>query len=330
MAAFQQVVAEDEVLRECAFQHLLEHAQVIDALAAERALVEDILIQLERSRSVHIQPAEAGHELRIAALVGDLHVDVDPRLHDAVAAVHALAVSAQPGLVQRVRHRPDELLRRVEHQLGVSVQRDDEAYERVTVRLRDGIGAVRVGTDAFRPLADGFRLEPAPLLLLRGLSEQQVVEVQYCATLALVPQPCLLALAPGAASVDEVEYRTTVFLVEFLDLGQAGLHHLVVPRRILLFVGGGVSHQRIVDIVERRRLAVGRRSIAAFRSPLPAFHYLPLATVDVAQVVHLQHTHQLLHLLLAFEDGGHDYHGGILVGHMAFFELQFEGASGMV
>ena len=65
-----------------------------------------------------------------------------------------------------------------------------------------------------------------------ALFQQQVVEMEYGAALALVAQPGALALAPGATAVDEVEYRCAVLLVEFLDFLKAGTRHLVVPRRI--------------------------------------------------------------------------------------------------
>ena len=234
VAALQQVVAEDEVLREGPFEHLLEHAQVVDALAAEGALVEYVLIELEAGGGVDVQSAQSGHQLRVAALVGDLDVDVDAGLHDAVAAVHAFAVFRQLRHVERVRHRPDELLCRVEHQLRVGVEGNDEAY-------RSG---------AFRsPLADGLGAEAVLLLLPGGLAEEQVVEVEDGATLALVAEPGLLALAPGTAAVDEVEYRGTVFLVEFAHHPQAGFGDFLVPRGVGLLVRGGVADQRVIDVV---------------------------------------------------------------------------------
>ena len=92
MATLYQVVAQDEVLGECPLQHLLEHAQVVDALAAERALVEDVLVEFERGGSVNVQASQSGEELCVAALVGHFHVDVHSRLHDAVARIDAPAV----------------------------------------------------------------------------------------------------------------------------------------------------------------------------------------------------------------------------------------------
>ena len=128
VAAFKQVVAEDKVLGESAFQHLLEHSQVVDALATEGTFVEDVLVELETGCGVYVQSAKAGHKLGVAALVGYLHIDVHARLHDAVAAVHTASVGREHRLVQRVGHGADEFLGRVEHQFGVGVESDDELY----------------------------------------------------------------------------------------------------------------------------------------------------------------------------------------------------------
>ena len=134
MATLNEVVAEDKVLGERAFQHLLEHPQVVDALATERAFVEDILVEFERGGGIDIQTAQTCEQLRIAALVGHLHVDIDARLHDAVAAVHPPPVGTQLRTVQRVRHGTDKLLRRIEHQLGVGIQRDNKLNGRAISR----------------------------------------------------------------------------------------------------------------------------------------------------------------------------------------------------
>ena len=104
VASLDQVVAQNQVLGECAFQHLLEYLQVVDTLSAERTLVENVLIQLERCRRVDIQTAESGEQLCVAALVRHLNVHIHSRLHDAVSGVHAAAVVAQAGAVQRVGH----------------------------------------------------------------------------------------------------------------------------------------------------------------------------------------------------------------------------------
>ena len=311
VAALQQVVAENEVLREGPFQHVLEHPQVVDALAAESTLVEDVLIEFETGGGVDIQPPEARHELRVAAFVGHFHVHVHPRLHDAIALVHALAVAAQLRHVQRVRHGADEFLSGVEHQLCVGVECDDEAY---------GFA------HALPPLADGLRTEAHRFLLLGGLAKQKVVEVQDGAAFALVSQPGPLTVAPRAPAVDKVENRRTVFLIQLLRLGQSRLHHLLVPRRIGLLAGRRVAHKGVVEVLISASRFLRTRVVL---SPPHALHS-PLAAVDIAQIVHLQHSHEFLHPLLAFEDGGHDDHCGVFVRNEAVLEFQLESAARMV
>ncbi len=152
VAALDKVVAEDEVLWESAFQHLLEHMQVVDALATERAFVEYILIKLETGGGINVEAAQSGEELCVAAFVGNLNIHVNTRLHNAVAGIYTTAVVAELGAVEGVRHGADEFLCRVKHQLGVSVEGDDELYGR---------------HGAFEPLADGLATE-AFLRLGRG------------------------------------------------------------------------------------------------------------------------------------------------------------------
>ena len=92
MAAFEKVVAEDEVVGEGAFEDLLEYFQVVDTLAAERSLVEDILIELETGSGIDVKTAKTGEELSVTTLVSNLDINVDAGLHDAVATVYTAAV----------------------------------------------------------------------------------------------------------------------------------------------------------------------------------------------------------------------------------------------
>ena len=57
VAALDKVVAQYEVFRESALQHLLENLQVINSLAAEGSLVEDVLIQFKAGCGIDVQPA---------------------------------------------------------------------------------------------------------------------------------------------------------------------------------------------------------------------------------------------------------------------------------
>ena len=298
VAALDKVVAEDEVLGESAFQHLLEHMQVVDALAAERAFVEDILIKLETGGGIYVETAQSGEELCVAAFVGNLHIHVHTRLHNAVAGIHATAVVAELGAVERMRHGANEFLCRVKHQLGVGVEGDDELY------WRHG---------AFEPLADGLATETFLRLGGGGVAQHKVVEMQYGATFALVAEPCVLAFAPGAFAIHEIEDRCAVFLVEFTHFLQSCLSHLVVPGRVGLFVGGGVADKGVEKVLRT------------------AFQTLSLrSSVDIAKMIDLQLFEQLYGFLLVFQYGRHYYHGGVLLGDKSVLELYLESAVGLV
>ena len=54
-------------------------------------------------------------------------MEADPRLQDPVPFDHAALHRVEAGLIQRVRQRADQPLGRVARQLGVGVERDDEA-----------------------------------------------------------------------------------------------------------------------------------------------------------------------------------------------------------
>ena len=73
--------------------------------------------------------------------------------------------------------------------------------------------------------------------------------MQDGATFALVSQPAVLPVAPGTAAVNEVKNLGTVLLVQLLHLVQAGLHHLVVPRHVLVGTGGGIADKGVVEVL---------------------------------------------------------------------------------
>ncbi len=298
VAALDKVVAEDEVLGESAFQHLLEHMQVVDALAAERAFVEDILIKLEAGGGIYVESAQSGEELCVAAFVGNLHIHVNTRLHDAVAGIHTTAVVAELGTVERMRHGAYQFLCRVEHQLGVGVESDDELNG-------------RHGT--FEPLADGLATEAFLRFGGGGVAQHKVVEMQYGAAFALVAEPCVLAIAPSAFAIHEIEDGCAVFLVEFTHFLQSSRGHLVVPRRVGLFVGSGVADKGVEKVLRTALQTLSLRS-----------------TVDIAKIVNLKLFQQLYGLFFVFQNGGHYHHSGVLFGDETVLELYLESAHGFV
>ena len=234
VAALQQVVAEDAVFRQAPAQHPLEGVDVVDALADERTLVEQVLIDVGDCARVGVDARVAAEQPRVACACGAGQADADTGLQNAVAPDHArcrgFAAEAWP--VQRMGHRADELPRRVARQLRVGVERDDVAHapqqRRVADDQREAIGW--------------------PRLLVAA---QQRVQVRELAALALVAHPHPVARVPAARAVEQEESigirrarrLGPVFVVQRLDLLPRMAQQCVVAGQRLL--------RRIVEVGEQ-------------------------------------------------------------------------------
>ncbi len=126
--AFEQVVAQDAVLGQPAAEHRVHRLHVQEALAGERALAEDVLIDLGARRAVRIDSRLAGEQPVVERhLVGLGKRRRDVRLQDRVAALDALAVGRQTRQVVRMGGDADELAQPPRRQAGVAVEGDDVA-----------------------------------------------------------------------------------------------------------------------------------------------------------------------------------------------------------
>src|SRR5688572_3287835 len=65
ITAFQQVVAENAVLRKASLERALERIDVIDALADERAFAEEILVRVGNGARVRVDAGLRAEELRV-------------------------------------------------------------------------------------------------------------------------------------------------------------------------------------------------------------------------------------------------------------------------
>ena len=70
VATFQKIVAQDAVGRKASFECPLERIDVVDALADERALVEDVLVYVRNGARVLVDARLAPVQARIARPVG--------------------------------------------------------------------------------------------------------------------------------------------------------------------------------------------------------------------------------------------------------------------
>ncbi|MDT4817730.1 hypothetical protein FQZ97_508130 [compost metagenome] len=124
-AALDQVVAEDAVIREVAVEGVLEGIHRIDSLADERALLEQVLVNVRYGTGIGVDAGVAAEQLGIGGTRGARQADADPWLQDGVAAGDALPRWIEAGAVERVGQGADELPRRVARQLGIGVEGDD-------------------------------------------------------------------------------------------------------------------------------------------------------------------------------------------------------------
>ena len=211
VGALQQVVAEDEVFGEAPVEGLSEGVDVVDALADERALAEEILIDVRDLLRIRIESRLAAGEAGVEAAVGGAQAHAHPGLEDRVAFDDASLAGIEPRTVERVRERADHARRRAARQIRVRVQRDDEANR---PRRRHG--------------ADDRRERR------RRAAAQEGVELLQLAPLALVAHPAALHGVPHARAVQQMKVgcavQARVSRVEPLDAGAGALQQRLVAR----------------------------------------------------------------------------------------------------
>ncbi|MNZ46192.1 hypothetical protein D3C78_638680 [compost metagenome] len=195
VAALDQVVAENAVVGETPGEGLLEGIHRIDALADERALLEQVLIDVGDGAGVGIDPRLAAEQPGIGGACGARQADADPRLQDRVAGADAAFLHIVDGAVERMLHGADQLLRRIARQLGIGVEGDDVTH---------GLQGREIADDQRKTLQPG--------------AAQQRIEFGELAALALVAHPHLLGRIPAPRAVEQEEViGIRVFAVQRLD-----------------------------------------------------------------------------------------------------------------
>ena len=182
IAAFHQIVTQDEILREAPGRGLPERVHVVDAFADVGPLGKQVLIHVGHLARVGIDPRFAGTELGKPRAIGREQADGRARLQNGVALDHAAGRRIEPRPVQRMRHRADEFAGGIARQAGIGVQRED---------VSDG------GED--RQIADDLGKR------LARTAAQQRVELLQLAAFAFVAHPEALVRIPDARPMEQME-----------------------------------------------------------------------------------------------------------------------------
>ena len=187
IATFQQVVAQDPVLREPPAECPLERVDLVDSLADERAFAEDVLVHVGDRARIGIDARLAGVQARVPRACLPGQTCSHTRLQDSVAPrdhrfADALAHCLETGTVEWVLHRADELTRRVAGQLRIGIERDDILHVRQCPRVANDEREAVARTTA-----------------------QERIEVGKLSALALMAHPQPFLRIPAARTVEEKE-----------------------------------------------------------------------------------------------------------------------------
>ena len=121
---FEEIVREQRILRHTAIEGRLERIDVVEALAGEDPLVEQVLIGIGHGGRVGVDARMSGVDTREDRARRARHRDTDARLQDAVALGDAPQRRIDLRLIQRVKNDADQGLRGIARQVGIRVERD--------------------------------------------------------------------------------------------------------------------------------------------------------------------------------------------------------------
>ena len=140
--ALEQVVAEQRVVGDPVVQRGGERVDVVDPLAGEAALLEEVLVDVRDGGRIRVDAGGPGEgSLEDRGVLAGRQRGRDPWLQQAVTVGDPTQPGIEARLVERVGDRPDESPDDAARQSGVRVERDDVAHVRGgTVR---GAGLVR-------------------------------------------------------------------------------------------------------------------------------------------------------------------------------------------
>ena len=106
-------MTEYPVFRESSCERSLERIDVVDPLADERTLAEQVLVNIGDGARIRVDAGLASEQPRIALAVRARKAHCNARLQDAIALGHHLPLMVEVRTIQRVRHRAHKLTRRI-------------------------------------------------------------------------------------------------------------------------------------------------------------------------------------------------------------------------
>ncbi len=225
--SLEEIVGQERVLGYAPLEGGHERVHVVEPLAGEAALVEQILVHIRDGGGVGVHAGMAGVGAGEERARRARHRHADAGLQDAVALRHATEPGIDMRTVQRMLHDTDELLRRVPRQTGVGVERDAVPHGRQDVELADLLGEARV-----------------------RCASQQAIEFLDLSALALPADPRVLTSVPLPFAMEEIE-AIGVFgtepRVEGLDPRAGGREHRRIPGQLARGRVGKIAEDREVD-----------------------------------------------------------------------------------
>ena len=274
--AFQQVVAENRVFLDTVLQRRFEGINVIEALAGEGAVLEDVLIEIRNREDIRVEtPIGREDPLEERRLVACREGRRYARLKDGVAASHLSPGGIEMRLVERVHQLADEPDHRVARGAGIGVQRHDVDDVLRQRRVQRHEGRVAVAAQQEVELVQFAALAlPAHPALLRGIVETMAVQkMETGRAFAWIAR-----IEPGDLLAGEVEDLG----VDRVDLGLA-VRPIREQREVKLFGGVGEIMDLdiadvLLDIVARsdqrghddQRAGRGRNAVLVFVTDQPA------------------------------------------------------------
>nr|GFC86757.1 hypothetical protein [Tanacetum cinerariifolium] len=104
IATFDQIVAEDLVVRQATFQRAGKSIHLVDALADERALLEQVLIDVRDRSGIGIDTGIAAEQLGVGRAGDAGQADAHARLQNGVPGNDVRTHGIEHRPVQRVHH----------------------------------------------------------------------------------------------------------------------------------------------------------------------------------------------------------------------------------